>query len=88
MSRAYSVYETKTKLSEILRLVKSGKEVIVNERGHPIAKILPFEVISDLETRWTQLVSSGQIQEAASAEPFEIHQAKKGALERFLHDRE
>ena len=42
MQRSYSIYETKAKLSEILRVVKSGKKVIVCERGTPIAEIIPF----------------------------------------------
>ncbi|MBI4211722.1 MAG: type II toxin-antitoxin system prevent-host-death family antitoxin [Deltaproteobacteria bacterium] len=33
MEKTYSIYEAKAKLSEVLRLVKSGNEVTITERG-------------------------------------------------------
>ena len=42
MQKSYSIYETKSKFSEILRAVKSGKRIVVSERGKPIAEIVPF----------------------------------------------
>ena len=37
-----SVSKLKATLSEFLALVKTGEEVIVTERGKPIAKIVPI----------------------------------------------
>ena len=90
MSKSYSVYETKSKLSEILRLVKSGKEVIVNERGTPIAKILPFKEESSLEHRFQEMVQCGKIQAAERNRNLNSPLKKKdpSVLKRFLKERD
>ena len=41
MKRA-GVAQLKASLSEFLAVVKSGEEVIITERGHPIARITPI----------------------------------------------
>jgi len=40
--RSAAISELKATLSEILTHVKAGEEVVVTERGKPIAKIMPF----------------------------------------------
>jgi prevent-host-death family protein len=37
-----TVTQLKARLSEQLRLVKSGEEVTITDRGRPIARIIPF----------------------------------------------
>ena len=37
-----SIYETKTHLSELLKNVQRGEHVIIENRGKPIAKIVPI----------------------------------------------
>lgn len=89
MVQAYSVYETKARLSEILRIVKSGKEVIVSERGHSVARILPFKQLDTLKDRLDWLSSVGQIIKSESVErDFSTKCPSKGALARFLEERE
>ena len=89
MSHAYSIYETKTRFSEILRIVKSGKEVIVNERGHSIARILPFKKPDNLQEHWDFLCQAGQIIETTvSKKDFSPQRYSKGALKRFLEERD
>ena len=39
----YNMYEAKTKLSELVKKANSGGEVILMNRGKPVAKIIPFE---------------------------------------------
>jgi len=39
----YNMYEAKTKLSEIVEKARSGEEVILMNRGEPVAKVVPFE---------------------------------------------
>ena len=88
----FSIYETKARLSEVLRLVKTRREVIITERGRPIAKIVPFEAEEDasLDHRIEQLAASGQIVAASVApgEPLSIPRKAPGALQRFLADRD
>ena len=91
MAAQYSVYETKAKLSEILRLVKSDREVTITERGVPIAKIVPYVADAEtaLEDRIATLEKDGQIR-AAKVRPAELKMVESkssGALERFLEDR-
>ena len=89
MVQAYSVYETKAKLSEILRIVKSGKEVIVNERGRSIARIVPFKPFDTLKERLDWLSHVGQIIKSDSRErDFSVKSPSQGALTRFLEERE
>jgi prevent-host-death family protein len=91
MAAQYSVYETKAKLSEILRLVKSDREVTITERGVPIAKIVPYVAAAEatLEDRLAVLAKDGQIREAKvrPAELKIVERKSAGALERFLEDR-
>jgi prevent-host-death family protein len=85
----YSVWETKTKLSEILRQVQSGKIVTINQRGVPVAQIVPFEEKRDstLEQRLESLRKQGHLQlgrlSLSTVKPLR----RKGALARFLQDR-
>jgi len=92
MARAYSIYEAKAKLSELLRVVKSGKEVVVSERGQPVAKIIPFKVEAGFKERWKQLCSAGMIVEASERPHFKEGNSDQekttGALSRFLRERD
>lgn len=59
MKRTTSVVELKARLSEHLRLVKAGHEVIVTERGVPVARILPLDDSERRSTRRFRLTRSG-----------------------------
>lgn len=89
---AYSVQETKIRLSEVLRLVKTRREVIITERGKPIAKIVPIGVEDEesLEDRVERLRATGQLRPASetpSGHP-RRRRPSTGALQRFLDDRD
>jgi prevent-host-death family protein len=56
------VAELKAKLSAHLALVKRGEEVLVTERGRPIARIVPVEPAeTDDEARVQRLAAKGLI---------------------------
>lgn len=88
----YSVYETKTHLSEVLRLVKTRREVVITERGRPIAKIVPFnsEEEDSLDQRIGRLEAGGQIAPASASPGAPLPPSLKapGALRRFLAERD
>jgi prevent-host-death family protein len=42
MARSYNMYEAKTKLSEIVAQVQAGAEVVLLNRGVPVAKVVPL----------------------------------------------
>jgi len=96
----YSIYEAKARLSEVLRLVKTRREVVITERGKPIAKIVPFDAddAESLDQRVERLSTSGQLA-SASVSPRDPLPARRrtrtsapaknsGALQRFLADRD
>jgi prevent-host-death family protein len=41
--KSYNMYEAKTKLSEIVEAARAGQEVILMNRGAPVAKVVPIE---------------------------------------------
>lgn len=87
MVKHYSIFEAKTHLSELLRYVKQGVEVIVTERGTPVAKVIRMEPEKNLASRLDNLKKQGNIiQRKGSFWP--KFEKVKGALERFLRDRE
>lgn len=84
----YSIYETKSHFSRLLKLVKSGKEVIVTDRGEPVVKIVPYTDDSTFEKRIRKMEMSGQIKRAKKKPLFKSSpKSVQGGLERFLDSR-
>ena len=85
----FSTFETKTRLSEILRLVKRGKRVIVSQRGQPVAQIIPYSESpkGGLQQRLKELESEGQLLARKKTMGSDRGVKSLGALERFLEDR-
>jgi prevent-host-death family protein len=96
----YSIYQTKARLSEVLRLVKTRREVVITERGKPIAKIVPFEQADEesLDQRIDYLAATGQLIPATIAPGDSLPSTPtgpkgkspkvQGALQRFLAERD
>lgn len=57
-----SVGKLKARLSEYLKRVTAGREVIVTDRGRPVARLLGLGGQLDLEGRILELVESGKAQ--------------------------
>jgi prevent-host-death family protein len=58
------VRELKNRLTQYLNLTKKGEEVLITERGKPIAVIHPAEgnlPATSLETKLTELAGEGRI---------------------------
>jgi prevent-host-death family protein len=67
-----SVSILKAQLSQYLAAVKAGEEVIVTERGRPIARIAPIEEGDDPDGRIAVLIREGRLKPptaASSARP-------------------
>ena len=84
----YSIYEAKARLSEVIRMVKSRRRVIITERGVPVAEVIPYtgNLPESLSDRIDRLSKLGAI--VPSKEPFspECMTTINGALERFLSE--
>jgi len=58
-----AVSKLKAQLSEYLSKVKRGEEVVVTDRGHPVAKLVPFRTSAGPHGGdWERLVREGIIQ--------------------------
>jgi prevent-host-death family protein len=56
-----SIAEVKARLSEYVRQVKAGNEVVVTERGVPVARLTGLEVAERRATRRDRLVRTGVV---------------------------
>lgn len=57
--RTAGIAELKARLSEYLDQVKSGHEVLVTERGSPIAKLVPLKGAVKKDSRRERLARAG-----------------------------
>lgn len=84
--RQYSIYEAKARFSEILRIVKQRRRVIITDRGTPVAEIVPYHSAQpeSMESRIAKLAQIGAVvpsQELFRATPVRII---PGASARFM----
>ena len=93
MKRTTSVVDLKARLSEHLRLVKSGHELVITERGVPVARVLPLDDGERKSTRRLRLTRSGSMKPgrgklpAALKKPPSGPRLGKSVLEALLADR-
>ncbi|MFA5788111.1 MAG: type II toxin-antitoxin system prevent-host-death family antitoxin [Actinomycetota bacterium] len=64
-----AVAELKARLSSYLKAVKSGGEVIVTERGKPIARLVPFTGPEANASRVAELVRAGMLRQGTGRLP-------------------
>jgi len=90
MKLTYSIYEAKSKLSEILRVVRKGRRITITDRGREVARIVPISEDEGLEQRHADLVAAGILSPPTTATlpgP-EAGESRPGAFERFLRERD
>lgn len=96
MSKEFSIYDAKAKLSALVREVReSGRSFVITVHGKPAAELRPVDRNTPRQTiaeRIADLTTRGIITPAAMqpADPraFPIGEPAPGALQRFLDDRE
>ncbi len=67
-----SISELKAKLSEYLESVRAGEEVIVTDRGRPVARIAPVTGPEETESRLRMLIRTGQARPPQHAEGIDL----------------
>lgn len=89
-----TVSKLKASLSEYLRLVKAGEEVLVSERGRPIAKLVPVtggdalpDHLAEMARQGLLRVGSRRLSRAFWSLP-RPKDAKGGVLGGLLEERE
>ena len=61
MTRKAAISILKAHLSRYLDVVKSGEEVIVTDRGRPVARLSPLDAAEEPEGSIAQLVREGRM---------------------------
>ena len=93
MKRAASVVNLKARLSEYLRLVKAGREVVITERGVPVARLMPLDDTERKSSRRLRLAREGSLKPGRGRVPRLLQEAPKGdrlgtqVLDALLADR-
>lgn len=91
MRDTYSLYETKARLSAIIRRVREGHRVLVTVHGDVVAEIRPVDAPGKgLGRHLDQLADRGilvrPVREPQSSPRLVVR--RRGALSRFLRDRD
>ena len=90
MALNYSVYEAKSRFSEVIRQVREGKTVTVSYRGEPVAEVRPIERRREptLDERLNDLERSGSlVRPTVPRQTFRPVDRRPGGLARFLAER-
>ena len=53
--------ELKSKLTSFLKQVKAGREILITERGAPVAKLIPIGAPEKKATRKQRLAAEGRL---------------------------
>ena len=61
--------EANQHFSKIMKAVREGEEVLLTERGKPLARIVPLRVRGKIEVAIGRLEASGFLRAAAKPEP-------------------
>jgi prevent-host-death family protein len=61
MRTAASIADVKARLSEFVRRVKAGNEVVITERGIPVARLTGLEGAERRATRRDRLAATGAV---------------------------
>ena len=86
MRHAYSIYDLKAKLSQVLKLVAQGQQVVITDRGKPSFEIVIFNEKENLDGRLEFFERQGLIKPGRRGKLAPIA-TKKGAVARFLKER-
>jgi len=76
--KTVGVAELKSRLSLFLREVKNGQEVVITERGRPVAKLVPLRTAERRVSRREQLVGAGLLQPGAGRVRDALRRAARG----------
>ena len=78
MTRA-PISDLKARLSQYLDMVRAGEDVIVTDRGKPIARITPIDDRLQIEGRLERLVRTGEVQPPVREDALDLGQLTRPA---------
>ena len=94
MEKVTSVSNLKASLSAFLDSVKAGEEVLVTDRGHPIARLVPYVTTGDQSESTRRLIRTGILRAGngeslnAFLESSPLAQCSSSVVEALLEERE
>lgn len=60
--KSIGIRQAKTTFSRLLRAVRRGEEIVITDRGNPIAKIVPIAGDEETNDRWIErMVAEGKL---------------------------
>ncbi len=74
-----NVVQLKSRLSEYLRRVKAGGELVITERGIPVAKLVPLDATERRTTRRLRLSKTGIVRAGRGKLPPILQTAPHGS---------
>lgn len=77
--RSTNIADLRNRLTQYLREVRAGEEIVVRDRQQPIAKIVPFTVAED-DADEAALVASGQMRRGSGTLPASFWRARRSRL--------
>jgi len=92
--KSTSIAELKARLTAYLRQVKAGHEVLITERGTPVAKLVPLQGEEGRKSRRTGLAAAGLLRLGEGKAPKFLLSpprgklAGKGVLQALLEERD
>ena len=87
----FSVAHAKARLSLLIRAARDRQEVVITDRGRPVARLVPYEPEEKtLDDRLEALCARGQLLAGIGSprDPWPAPTKVPGALARFLDERE
>jgi prevent-host-death family protein len=79
--KTVGVAQLKAHLSQFLGHVKTGQEVVITERGLPVAKIVPLRATEARESRRERLAKAGLLQLGSGRVRASLLRPPKGPVE-------
>lgn len=71
-----NVLEAKNRLSELLRAAKSGEDVVIANRGEPVARLM---AVSDAQASWPEKGNPDAILDWLKSHPLPPYAQRSGA---------
>ncbi len=79
--RSTNIADLRNRLTQYLREVRAGEEIVVRDRQRPIAKIVPFTVDDD-DADNAALVAAGLMRKGSGVIPSSFWKARRSRLTR------
>jgi prevent-host-death family protein len=76
--RSANISELRDKLTQYLRAVRAGEEIVIRDRQRPIAKIVPLTMDEDSED--AALVAAGLLRKAERPLPASFWRARRSSV--------